>query len=466
MQGILQYIWKNKFNFLLIICWALIVIPAVFNHELWYDEILAYHTVKTLPFKSILYNLQTNQGHPILWYVVQFPFVKSGLSAEIIQYLAFFFVFASVCYFTLRSRFNILVKFLFLFSSGMLYLLPVLPRNYSLMPILFFILADLYPNRHKRPILYGNILILLSQVHSLVWGFCIITSFFFIIEFFKDFKTKYIGHLIATILLVGNFLSTLFFFRHFILTERSGEFSISWGVIKEFFTFVPQHLYIFSFTYYLFLISMLVFVITLFILNKKSGFIFISSVAAFEFILLIVYTMYGVPLQKIFVVFLMMIFCAWIIRDSKGIAKYINDAVLIILLAIFFSHPFSYPLIQDEINKNFSNLPLMGKFFDNKLESDEKILAIGSPMFYEVYLPAIPPEAIIGVESFDVPEVVDNEYIDALNNPNIKYIIIHDKIKYNLTEPYKKVFKTPDNKINSIEIFNPPEDDFVIFENK
>ena len=199
MQGIIKYIWNNKFNFLLILCWTLIVVPAVLHHELWYDEILAYHTVKTLSFSEILHNLQSNQGHPPLWYIVQFPFVKSGFSSNIIQFLSFFFVFISVCYFTLRSRFNVLIKFLFLFSSGMLYLFPVLPRSYALMPLLFFALADLYPNRHNRPILYSNLLILLSQVHSLVWGFCIITSILFIIEFVKDIgldekKLRYHDH--------------------------------------------------------------------------------------------------------------------------------------------------------------------------------------------------------------------------------------------------------------------------------
>lgn len=475
MREFSQFFIKNKLNFLLVTCWLLIVIPAIIHHEIWYDEIISYHVVKTLNFPELLHNLQISEGHPPLWYLLQYPFVKFGCSPVILKFLSFIFVFSSVCYLLFRSKFNILVKFLFLFSSCMLYLLPVISRNYALIPVFAFLLADLYPNRHKHPLIYSLLLLIISQIHILLWGFCIICTLLFLYEFLidylkdKSFIESYKAHSFSILILFSDFVLTLYFFRFFIFNHRSGEYAVNIYLFKEFFTFIPAELHIYGFIYYLFIISIITFILSLLFLNKKVFLIFISFFFSFEFILLVIYQMFGVPLQKICIFFIMIIFAYWLIQNYKGIFKYIADISLLVILSIFFFNPFSYNLIKDDINHNFCNLSILSDFFVNKLSNDEYILVVGLSMFFDAYLDYLPQNQILKLETKDLPPVLDNEYIEnniIRNINNLKYIIITKKIKYNIDDTYKLIYDSPENKVSGFMIFGPKEDNFVIYERK
>ncbi len=473
MNSLIQYIFKNKSNILLIICWTLIAWNLIPYHELWYDEIIPYHLINTFDFISLFKVLQGTEGHPPVWYLVQYPFVKLGYPIIIIQYLSFIFVFIAVCYFCFRSKFNFFIKFLILFSSGMLYLYPVIARNYSLIPIFIFILADLYPNRHNKPVLYSFILIILSQIHILLWPISFLCSVFFTFEFIKSYikdnlyRDMLKSHIISIVALISDLIFTLWFFKFLISYQRLPAFNIDYNIIKDFILFIPTHLNLSGIYCYFFLFILMIYLLALLKLNSKLFLIIVSTIISFEFIFFVVYEIGGVPLQKIFIIFLLIIFSSWIIRDYKGTVKYIYDLSFMVLMIIMFFNPLSYVIIKDEINNSFCNLSILTYYFKNKLASDEHIFETGSTIFYNKYLTYIPRKQLYNIEIDDLPEVLDNEFIDNIsieNNLNIKYLILYKKINYSLDGQYKLIYTSPVNKVTTFEIFEPLENDFVIYE--
>ena len=101
MNKIKNYILNNKFNICLIILWLIITGFTMFNHEIWRDEAQVWCLVRDTNIFELFFLTQT-EGHPILWYLLNLPLAKSGLSVFSMQILSLIFVFASVILFTLK----------------------------------------------------------------------------------------------------------------------------------------------------------------------------------------------------------------------------------------------------------------------------------------------------------------------------------------------------------------------------
>ena len=109
------FLIKNKLNLLIIFAWLIIVIFCIYYHEAWNDEMLSYYFLKNYSITDIINRIQISEGHPILWYIIQFPFCKMGITPKIVHFLSFIFMFSAVIYFCIRSPFNYLTKILFIF---------------------------------------------------------------------------------------------------------------------------------------------------------------------------------------------------------------------------------------------------------------------------------------------------------------------------------------------------------------
>ena len=130
----------KKYNWFLIIIWVFAVAFCAFNHEIWRDEAQVWCIVRDLNFIDA-FNVARSEGHPFLWYLFVMPFAKCGLPVESMQLLSFLFVFISVAFFVIKSPFDSFQKTIICLSAGMLYYLPVVSRNYALIPLIVFLLA-------------------------------------------------------------------------------------------------------------------------------------------------------------------------------------------------------------------------------------------------------------------------------------------------------------------------------------
>ena len=80
------------------------------------------------------------------------------------------------------SPFNGFAKFAVITSAGFLYFFPVIARSYSIIPLLVFALAVLYPKAKEKPFLYAILLVILANTHVIMFAFCALLAVFFFLD--------------------------------------------------------------------------------------------------------------------------------------------------------------------------------------------------------------------------------------------------------------------------------------------
>ena len=189
MNKIKSFIKDNKYNLILILIYCVVVFITMSYHELSNDECYPWTIVRQDTLSDVINTIRFD-GHAFLWYFLILPFAKPDFPVISIQITAALVMISAVCFFLLKSPFNIFFKSIFIFSAGMLYFYPVMARNYSLIPLFVFLLAYLYPKRHNMPIVYSLLIIMLFQTHPYIGGFCLILSLMFIFECIENIVFK------------------------------------------------------------------------------------------------------------------------------------------------------------------------------------------------------------------------------------------------------------------------------------
>ena len=156
------------FNSLLFVVYLFVVAFAIYNHELWGDEIHSWNIVKG---SNSLHDLFLNiryEGHPPLWYLFLFCFTQfthSLLSLKILQF-TFSAIAAAIVLF--YSPFSKLIKLLILFGYYFIFEYALLARNYMPAIVAAFCLAILFSKNFKyKTACYYFLLFALSNVHLL-----------------------------------------------------------------------------------------------------------------------------------------------------------------------------------------------------------------------------------------------------------------------------------------------------------
>ncbi len=161
----------------------------VFHHEAWRDEANVWQGAKNLSFSNF-YETFKVEPHPPLWFILLAPFAKLGLPLIFSSFLSLAVVAAAVYLLARFSPFSKKVSTIFILSAAFFYILPVMGRNYSLVPLALALLAVLYKNRLKHPIKFALGLALLFQSHFLLAGLAGILTIFFIYDIIKSKQGK------------------------------------------------------------------------------------------------------------------------------------------------------------------------------------------------------------------------------------------------------------------------------------
>lgn len=397
MQRIKQFLLFNKFNLFLLILWLIVTVFTMFHHEIWRDEAQAWCIVRDLNFIDIFSSVRT-EGHPFLWYLILHPFAKLGFPVEIMQVISLFFVFISIMFLLFKSPFNKFEKSIICFSAGMLYYLPVVARNYSMIPISLFLLAYFYPNRNKYPFLYILLIILLSQTHIYMMGLCFILSGLFI---FESIKNK-IGTNVKPLVIISVYF--LFMFLMFINTPGE-NYALVPGVnnimpfkdltilISTVFVFplmnllVPLQKYSDFISLVLLIPFLLIITYCFFKSDKKLFLIFSFSIGFMLFVFTKVY-FNGILYQKSFLIFLVIIFCYWLYKqENKQVSKLLAFSFNLLFIISMIISPI---VISQEIKYNFSGGKEIAQYIKNNLDEEEVFIAIGNPYLFSpmcAYLP-------------------------------------------------------------------------------
>ncbi len=169
--------------------YSVLTLIGAFCHENWGDECQAWVIVRDNDLAGI-FNALKYEGHPPLWYMILFPFVKLGFPLITLSLISWTISVITAYLIMTRSPFNTGIKAVIIFSCGFLFYNSVVSRIYCVIVLLLCLLAMIYKDRKKHPVIFGLLVGLLAQTHVIMSGLVGIIGIYMIIDFFKDFKTN------------------------------------------------------------------------------------------------------------------------------------------------------------------------------------------------------------------------------------------------------------------------------------
>lgn len=463
MENIKRFIYSNKANITLLSIWLFITIFTLFHHEIWRDEAQAWCICRDLSIIDIWKTIRI-EGHPIVWYLILFPFAKLGFPVETMQIVSLISVLFAIIFVLFKSPFNYFEKFMICFSAGMLYYLPIISRSYAIIPILLFLILNSYKKRKEHPFLYCTLIIILSQTHNYMLGFA---GILFALFFFETLKAKNKSNIYPILITIINFIYIFFMFygvqdSNYTFDEAlQGKISLLniFPFVGKVFLFDILNFFNFS-TNIVNLLSFLFFVIPIFALpiliykqNKKISLIYLFSIG-FMFLVYSKVYLYGILYQKVFLIYLIILFCYWLLKLENKSTK---------LITIFFGILFvsstivSLSVIPKEIKFNFSGSKQISNYIKTNLKNENVIVALGNPYVYSAisaYLPNIklynsisesyisyfPYEKNIYKKTAEFPEeakyfIIQNKDIDIRE---VGFNVLYETNKVNLSSKVEK----------------------------
>lgn len=431
---------KNKVNILIFVLWCAISLFALFHHEMWRDETQVWCLVRDMNFADLFAATRT-EGHPMLWYLFVMPFAKFGLPVETMQLLSFLFVAVAVLFLLFKSPFNTVQKVLITFSAGMVYFLPVIARNYALIPIFIFMLAHFYPQRSEKAWEYSLLLIILSQTHVMMLAFCGVLFLMFAFEKIKEKKDFSILSL-----LVINFFFLIFSFSKSLnenialVGYREQEktlFELVYDFSYNFFSpYFVSSMPINCIIFYSILIVILYF---LFKENKKLFVLFLSSFIYIFYIFADVWFS-GSPYQKLFILMLILVFCIWVLPKQTGLLKKAFGFLF------FISVIFMIPTVVDEYKYNFSGAKQVANYIKENI-NEQEFVVIGYSHIISPLSAMLPDKKFYSRDEqsyLTYFEFNQNNQIKTTEPENVKYYIVQEDFFLFEELGYKLIFKSDD----------------------
>lgn len=449
----MEFLKKNKAGVLILILWLIIAVYTGLKHEMWRDEAQAWCIVRDNTPLDI-FKITSLEGHPLLWYILIFPFAKLGISPVSMNVFTFFTVFAAAFLFVFKSPFSTLIKTAVILGAGLSYYLPVIARSYALIPLLLFITAYLYSKRHEHPYKYASVLILLSNTHPFMLVLSGMLFLTFVFETFKQSENRRSFSDFAPITL-------LFLNFAFLALTLTGTISKSYAVVNYIKTAKPFietlksfPLLFFEFDFLPDFLKILIFYASIaaaaavFFKYSKKIFMLFFFGAGYIFFLYSKIWFHGIAGQKAYIFLLILLFCAWIFTiENKNKALNAALAVLFIINGVntFYAAP-------KEIKYSFSEARSTAEFIKKNL-NDEKVFCTIGPGFtftpIAAYLPdkkfySYNDKMYISYHSFD-----SNPKRRAVKEPECGYYIVQEYFFMN--DDFKVIFSSGDNILSSKE---------------
>lgn len=130
-----------------------------------YDEAHAWNIARHLSLTEI-FTLSKTEGHPFFWFYVLMPIAKTNFLYPYSLYtLNLIFMLGAFYLLYKNAPFPTYLKYLITFSAPFLQLYIAFARSYSLGLLLLFALLSIYPNRHKKNLLYLSLLLLTANTN-------------------------------------------------------------------------------------------------------------------------------------------------------------------------------------------------------------------------------------------------------------------------------------------------------------
>lgn len=422
-------------NILITFLYAIFTLILVIHHETWADEAQVWLLAKNMNIFQLFKHL-VNEGHPSFFYLLMMPFAKLNISIMFMQIFCWLSMVATVFLFLQKSPFNKFAKFAVLTSAGFLYFFPVIARSYSILPLLVFGLAYLYPKSDKHPFWYASLIFMLANTHIIMLAFCgLLTLDFLYKNVFikwktlepkqkKIFTTAFIimafGLLAVVLQLHGTTSSNVVIKIDtsdlgISITKVLSQFFINsvdnqWPDIgKIMFPMINIPLIMFSVLLYLSLF------VILFIKNKKLFSIAFLSIL-FQIIIYILGYNHWIFVTRIFCGHIILLFFLWILLNQENLSEKLKITTNFII-GLFFIFTLMNGLKYSifDIKYNYSAAKETAQWITQNIDKNNSIIVTDND-----------PHAI-GVVYYLKGK---NEIWSAQHEYNIKYVVWDKKIFY------------------------------------
>ncbi len=372
------------------IIYAFITLIAVLHHESWADEVQVWQLCRYLSISELIQHLQ-NEGHPSLFYLLIFPLTKISSNIMYMQLLCWISMVFAVFIMFFKSPFGNFTKFAIVTSAGFLYFLPVMARNYAIIPVLVFLAAILYLKQKEHPILYGTTIALIANTHAIMFGFAFILALLFFYDNifipWKNKEEKIKNSIIISTAIIITGLSTLILqlynttsSNQFITFDDESIYTKAAHVFSHFFfntynsNLLGFNLIDITFIYILAALFLGFFVI-LFINNKRM-FLISTFAIGFQFAIYILVYWKLVYATRIFTSFVILIFCMWILilmTDNEKQKKIANILISIFFILTIYNSLHSYIL---DLKNNYSSAKSTAEYIVKHFEKNKSLFLI------------------------------------------------------------------------------------------
>jgi hypothetical protein len=270
-------------------------------------------------------------GHPLIWYIILLPFSKTGfLYPYPLLILNYLFLIIALVIMWKKAPFDDIFKIIITFSFMMVSYFAIIARCYTIGILGLFLLAVLYKEKHKRPILYAVLLGLTANTSAMAAIPVIVLSTIFMFDIYKnDEKNKELNLVYCFFILL--FFAVLFLYPFIITTNYHIDGMNSFTqIISQFFIPVKYN--------YVFLISYCFVFLYLLLIPKdlKAKFFLVSSTIILWLFFYFVYT--GWDYHKFFF-FIFIIITMWIQNLYEKCDK--NSIIFIIAFTVMMITPYN-----------------------------------------------------------------------------------------------------------------------------
>lgn len=180
-------------NWAVLLCFFLVQLFLLLHHEAWRDEAQAWTIGRNFSLPEIVRDL-SNEGHPILWFLVIKAVTVLGLPYKYFGAVSLLFVCAAAFFLLWKSPFPLPLNCCVLAASLFTYYNPVIARSYSAALLIIVLLAAAYGERECRPIVFGILTALLFQTHVHLAGLALgLTAVTFFRLFGKTDRKKWLA---------------------------------------------------------------------------------------------------------------------------------------------------------------------------------------------------------------------------------------------------------------------------------
>ncbi|MBR4111100.1 MAG: hypothetical protein IKK43_05390 [Clostridia bacterium] len=395
---------KEKIYFVAIMMIYIIYASTiVFFHEPWRDEAQAWLIARDTNVIE-MFSLSKYEGSPMLWHLLinvlttlNLPYISMRILHLVLNVCAIFIL-------NKYAPFNKYIKFGITFSHMMAYEYLAIARSYVLVPLLLFLIATIYKERHEKTFAYCSLLLLLQNVCLHTVAIAITLFIIYIIEKIKlkkvDLKTIGIFVIIAVLMGFSIFLlaspvhseqlyHTSFpknFEDLFVGAIRALR-SIA-SVVIPFRTAIPIK--------GILGLSLLIIAVVSLWKDKKVLVVFLISTIVMGGIF--AFLNISILLRHAYIYGLVYIFCLWIAKEiNVNKLKIILDSFMIALMFIQIIMLVAYSV--SEVVADFSNSAEIKELIEEKGYEDYKIFTMHLPYVSSV-LTYFPEKTAFALEDY------------------------------------------------------------------